>query len=465
MAPLDRMARLALPYQQTLANDRSRMVVVEKSRRIGGTEAYAMRAALDGLFASKTRDLWFSSRDESAAREFVMRVKHYCQTFNAVVHVVTGSEIIGGREFQVFEIAFPRGMRVTAMASSPGGFRSKGGDVILDEFAHHEQPDEMWRAAYPVITWGGRLTVLSTHNGDTGKFRELVEMGRRRREGNARPGDYPLELHTITIDDAIAQGLVERINEVTGQSLTRDEFRAQLRGGLSEEDWLEEYMCVPRSSAGSYLPYQLTRPCVHASCPRPTDSLTEFMADIGRSEGELYAGVDIGRRRDLFVIWAVSRVGSALRTAAMLVWQGRSFGEMSGAGDALMSHRTLRRVCVDASGLGMQLGEQWRIRHGSHVVEDIQITGAVKQEIYPLLRRHLEERTVMLPESDSTLADLSSIRASVTSSGHVRYLGERTEHGHADRACALALALHAAETRSQPVRFGLVVSGREVTLC
>lgn len=460
-----------LPYQQRTAGDESRIVCVEKARRIGGTFAEAMRVAFNGLFGKDPRDVWFSSADESAAREFVAEVRDCAEKMSRILEIAADIQIVDGREFKVFEIVFPRGNRLTAMASNPKAFRSKGGDVILDEFAHHEQAEEMWKAAYPVITWGGSIRVLSTHNGEDTEFNRICAMGRRRRgdagAGAVRADDYPVSLHTITIHDAVAEGLVERINALTGVVKSREEFVTELRTGMTLDAWEEEYECKPGSQAGSLLPYTLTRACVHVSCPLPTDNLAVFVAELaaaGKEAQTLYAGVDIGRTRDLFVLWVLAHIGGAYRTSGVLIWQGKTFGEMRGAGNQVLADRRVRRMCVDSTGLGMQLGEQWREDHGAHRVEDIQITAAVKEEIYPLLRRHVEERTIMLPKSDSTLADLASLRSQVTAAGKVRYMGERTLNGHADRACALALALHAADTGAeqslgivQPMRGGPTV--------
>lgn len=452
--------RLLLPYQAAFVDDPADIRVLAKSRRIGGTESVAFEVAFTRCFGRRMKDFWFSSADESAAREFMERVKHWARIFNTAVEVTTGEVVIDERKLKVYEAEFPGNVKCVAMASNPKAFRSKGGDVCLDEFAFHENAKEMWAAAWPVTTWGGRLTVLSTINSDQDMFWSLVEQGRRARKGESKPGDIPLSLHEVYLPDAVERGLVERINLVGGTSYTGEQFIARCRSGCdSQETFEREYLGRPSTEAGSFLPFDLSRPCVRpASDPdgaaMPSDSLVAFEGDLSRySTGAeaLYAGVDIGRLHDRFVVWVLARVGGMLRTAAVLVWQGRTFAEMDGAGRTLMefegvpSGKSVRRMCVDATGMGMMLGEEWEHAYRGRV-EAIQITTNVKAAIYPLIRRHLEERTLTLPDCAVTLADLASVRKEVTVSGHVRYAGERTERGHADRACALALALHAAET-------------------
>ncbi len=57
-----------------------------------------------------------------------------------------------GFKYNNYVTEFPDGSRVNCMSSNPRRFRSKGGDVVLDEFAWHDQPGEMLDAAMPVTT-------------------------------------------------------------------------------------------------------------------------------------------------------------------------------------------------------------------------------------------------------------------------------------------------------------------------
>lgn len=451
---------LLLPYQARIVLDESRLVVESKGRRQGGTESSAFEVAYTRAFRVRDCDAWFSSADESAAREFIERVKYWCGVFNAAF-TPNGKELVDDKGFKVFDVRFNSGARVTAMTSNPKAFRSKGGDVYIDELAFHDDPEQMWAAALPTISMGYLVRVRSTPFSDTDFHWRLVEMGRRRRDpdkyGAPKPGDFPVSLHETYLPDAVAQGLVERINRIRKTKFTREQYVRELRSMMDQQTFDREYMGKPSSEANSLLPYTLTRPCCTADAALPTDNLATFRAQIeaaARTGAPLYGGVDIGRKHDRFVIWVLSRRGAGLHTAALLVWQGRSFAEMDAAGRTLFdavrpgqgSHaRACVRACVDATGMGTQTGEEWERRYGKYRVEALHITAQIKEEIYPLTRRHVEERTVTLPDDAVTLADLASVRAQPTAAGKIRYVADQSEHGHADRAFALALALHAAD--------------------
>lgn len=465
----DRDARRSLAilhtYQQRWYRDPARIKVHEASRRIGKTEAEAVLVAESRCSGRVKRDHWFSSADESAAREFMDRVRHYCRAFGRIVEVLTGEEVISERKFSVFTVPFgvgDRDCKSVAMASSPKSFRSKGGDVCLDEFAHHEQPREMWKAAYPVISLGGKISVISSHRGEQSFFNQLVLMGKRRRDaarfGAPAATDFPVSLHTTTIYDAVEQGLVERINRDQGTSYTRESYLAELRAGCDQITWEEEYECKPSSEAGSYFPFDMLRPLVSANAAKPTENMAEFIADVTKNAEDaevLFAGGDIGREHDPFVLWCWAKVGGMLRTAGILKLKQKSFENMETAISLLMrlSIRpksrpqavvSVRRTCLDKTGLGMQISERMEDRFRSRV-EGVTFTNPVKYDLAQLARRHVEEKTITLPDSDGTLAEWNGIRRTVTAAGNERYDGERSSEGHCDQFWAGTLGLHAAD--------------------
>lgn len=465
---------LLLPYQRRWVLDHSRLKLWEKSRQIGADYSEAAWVACSRLSGERAVDYWYSSNDETAARQFMDYVAHFCAALGRFTDIIEADADFDGLTLKVIRIDFPippgrtSGPKVTALSSSPKAFRSKSGDVTISEFAFHEQARELYKAALPVTTWGGRLSIMSSHHGETSLFNEFCEMARRRldpdRYGAPRAHDIPWSMHRTDIHQAVGEGLVERMNERSGTSETREQFLARLRAECGDPAvWSEEYECRPSDQAGSYLPFELLRPCVSHRAARPCDSVAQLLAHAAEITGEkgrcpgapLYAGVDIGRRIDRFVVWIGAEHAGARRLAGVLVWQGRSFAEMDAALRAVMEFRgsrgaCVRRMCIDATGLGMQLAESMRRAYGGRV-EEVTLTASLKAELYPLLRRHVEERTIELPDDPATLADLSSVRREVTVAGNVRYAGEKNEHGHADRACAAALMLHAADRPNRDV--------------
>lgn len=473
---------ILLAYQKRWFDDDARLRVIEKSRRVGITFAEAFRFVYSRMSGNRPFDLWFSSADESAAEEFASAVAAIARALNSVMKLVANSievevddEVIDEKKIRKFQVVVPvKGggeARLTAMTSNPRRFRSKGGDVTLDEFAFHEDAEGMLKAAMPCTTWGGQLSIISTHNGEQSVFNQLVMMGKRRRDpethGEPKPTDRDVSLHTVTITDAVEQGLVELINRTVGTNLSRSEFLADCKK-QSGPHFDEEFMCVPSGEESSYFPSSLTRPCATV----PADVIVERVGegeldrldDLGRGDVDrllgiltsrskgataLHVGVDIGRSVDRFVPWIVAKFGETHRTVGMLVWQDMPFSAMEAACDRLMTWRSpdgrkVRRMVIDSTGIGAQIGESMERKH-RHRAEAVDFTTEFKAEIFTLTRTHVEQRTVTIPDDIATLADLASIAKTITTAGKVRFAGARTKDGHADRATALALALHAAD--------------------
>ncbi|MDK4537619.1 terminase large subunit domain-containing protein, partial [Kingella kingae] len=146
-----------------------------------------------------------------------------------------------------FIIRFASGFRITALSSRPNNLRGKQGRVILDEAAFHEDLAELLKAAMALLMWGGQVHIISTHDGVDNPFNELIN--------DSRAGKKPYSVHRITFDDALADGLYERICLRLGHEWTAenqqnwiDEIRASYG-----EDASEELDCIPKNGGGKWL--------------------------------------------------------------------------------------------------------------------------------------------------------------------------------------------------------------------
>src|SRR5687768_527718 len=117
-----------LPYQRRWVEDRTAVAIGEKSRRIGWTYASAFKA-VDGRVMHGT-DLYHTSADLTAAREFVEQCARWALTFNAVTEDL-GMRIVDEADgISAFVLRFRHnGAKIVAGSSNPKFFRSKGGDA------------------------------------------------------------------------------------------------------------------------------------------------------------------------------------------------------------------------------------------------------------------------------------------------------------------------------------------------
>jgi phage FluMu gp28-like protein len=112
----------------------------------------------------------------------------------------------------------------------------------------------------------------------------------------------------------------------------------------------------------------------------------------------------------------------------------------------LMTLPQLRRCCIDAGGLGMQLAEQAVESFGGHRVEAVTFTVESKSQMATALRLAVEGGKIAIPQDDRIVNDWHSIRRELTEAGHFRLVAPRTDGSHADRFWAAALAIRAAQS-------------------
>jgi len=443
--------RIFLPFQRRWIDDHSRLKIMEKSRQIGisWSTAYATveRTAPKGA----KNDQWVSSRDEIQARLFLEDCKRFAGILNTAA-MDLGSVILDEKKrISAFVLSFANGKRIHSMSSNPDAQAGKRGGRCLDEFALHPDPRTLYSIAYPGITWGGQMELVSTHRGSANFFNELVEDVKHR--GNPKG----FSLHTVTLQDALDQGFLFKLQEnlpEDDERMIMDEaayFDFIRSGCASEEQFLQEFMCQPADDAGAFLTYDMIAGCEY----RPTDTW-ETMA----TAKELYIGVDIGRTSDLTVIWVNERVTGNQFTRKIVTLQNTKFSEQERVLYALLEIPAVRRCCIDATGLGMQLAERAQERFGTYRVEAVKFSGPVKEALAYPVRAAFEDKAVRIPKDDKIRADLRGIRKVTTAAGNIRFEADRGPSGHSDRFWALALAIHAAATPAGKPEYESVTSSR-----
>jgi len=181
------------------------------------------------------------------------------------------------------------------------------------------------------------------------------------------------------------------------------------------------------------------------------------VAPVASSRCDLYLGMDIGRKRDLSVIWLVEKLGDVAWTREVKVMEKAPFHVQQEVLHGFLRNPQIRRACIDSTGIGAMLAEEAQRAHGEYRVEAVPFTQASKDEMASGMLRAFQDRTVRIPAERDIREDLHKVRKVTTAAGNVRYLADRDDAGHADRFWALALALHAgADAYSGPV-FGMTV--------
>jgi len=397
--------------------------------------------------------VWFSSADESAAKEYILYCEQWAKIFKAAGAILSIEEEILDEKNAVkaLVIRFKNGSRIHGLSSNPKAFRSKGGKTILDEFDWHKDQPKMYAAAKPCVTWGYDLRILSTYQSDNMLYSQFIRDAKKAVEEGRKP---TFNLHTVTIFDAINEGLLDRIMGRATSQEERDQWLAEEREACGDENiWLQEYCCIPVDENDSFLTWDLIRPCEDEKAGKPELAGT----------GEFYVGMDIARRRDLTIIWVDEMVGDVAWTREVVRMKGASFAAQDDELDRVIAQYNPRRICMDQTGMGEKPVEDAKRRYGEYRVEGLVFGNLVKQDLAFGLRRKFEDRQVRQPIDQDIRRAHHAVKKTTTVAGNIRFDADRTEKGHADEFWAHSLAVHAASVPVGVIEFESTGKRREFT--
>jgi phage FluMu gp28-like protein len=428
ISPLD----ILLPYQRRVVDDPARFKIWLASRQIGKSMGMAAEAVRD--CASKKKDMWVVlSAGERQALEFMEKAKQWAEAFKLTVADYVEDRSSSEALIKSAEIRWGNGSRMIGLPANPNTARGYSANLILDEFAFHEDPDRIWRGIYPSISnplkGVFKLRIASTANGKANKFHDLFT----KENGYSK--------HRTTIHDAVREGLPVNIDE--------------LREGLDDpEGWAQEFECEFLDGSNVLLPYELIATAESADATEACDP-----ALFQTRTKQLFCGIDFGRQNDPTVCVTLELVGDILWVREVLVLRGVSSPDQQAI---LRSRiRAARRTSFDYTGPGVGLGDYLAKEFGEydpekHLFGKIELatfTTEFKRDLFPKLRRKFEAPTkIRVPISRAMREDLHAMQQVVTN-GQYNYWAPRTKEGHSDRCTALALAVRAAGDGSGPFRY------------
>jgi phage FluMu gp28-like protein len=286
------------------------------------------------------------------------------------------------------------------------------------------------------------MEIFSTHRGTANFFNQLILEARHKRN----PKNF--SLHRVTLQDALDQGFLYKLQQKLPEGderLGMDEsaYYDYIRAGAAdEESFREEFCCEASDDASCFLDYELLDACKY----RPGEKWEMSLEQLRECKDPLFLGGDIGRTKHLTVFWIVKAVAGFRPTVHRVALRNTLFAEQERRLYELLELPTLRRACIDNSGIGIQLVEDAQKRFGSGKVEKISFSLAVKEQLAYPLRTAFEDRTARIPDDPKIIASHRAVRKETTLSGNVRFVAESNEAGHADDFWAHALAIFAAKT-------------------
>lgn len=422
-----------MPYQVAWLEDDSQIKLYEKSRRIGLTFVQAFEDVRDagilGLY-----NVWFSSNNETNAREYIDYCKKYAKALNAIFEAQE-STLIDDGDALAFVLNFKNGKKITGLSSSPNQLHGKGGKIVLDEFARRDNEMEVWEAASPAaLVWGFPIRIISTHRGKGSIFYSFIKRLER--------GELQWKHYKTTFVDAVRQGLAEKSLRKKCTREEEDAYIDKIRKSVGDDSiWAQQFMCQPQDENETFVTYTLLEKAATAEL-MPFNQLWECKA--------LFGGLDIGRFKDLSLLWLVEEVNKGLFiTRHILPIQGTNFPKQEAIiGQYLDELPNLRRLCIDRTGMGIGITDHLQARYGMSRIEGVNFTAAVKESMAFRMKKTLEDGSFLIPPDRSIMDDFQLIKQSVTVAGNIRLQADRQNGSHADYFWGAALSLEAGSTEA-----------------
>ncbi|MGX2951601.1 terminase large subunit domain-containing protein [Ursidibacter sp. B-7004-1] len=471
---------LLLGYQKRWIADESQLKIAEKSRRTGLTWA---EAADDVLIASRTKasggsDVFYIGSNKEMAREFIDACAMWAEKFNRASGEIQ-EEIFNdeNKDILTYVIYFSSGFKIKALSSNPKNLRGMQGVVVIDEAAFHEYLAEVLKAALALTMWGAKVRLISTHNGADNLFNELIL--------DSRAGKKRYSVHTITLDDACAEGLYQRICQVSKREWTPEkevEWKENLLNDTAtKEDAEEEYFCVPKNGSGLWLSRALIERQMSEETPvirleaKAEFSLTpeyeryqeindwcetELAPVLAILEPNLlhFLGEDFARSGDRTSFVVLAQQQNLVKSVRLIV----ELGNMPYKQQEQIVHYILQGLpnfagaAFDARGNGGYLAESAKDSYGT-LIDCVQLSEKWYRENTAPFKAALEDGELQdIPKDADILADLRSFQVV---KGVPRIPDKRTKSTdgktkrHGDTAISLLLAHYASRQLVQmPVR-------------
>ena len=301
-------------YQKEIFELSGKINVICMSRQIGKTYALGLLALLRAFNAG--RQVTVFGATEYHARKVLDYAEKFARDLSLDV----------SRKKNVMSV--PSGGSLVARGGSVRSSRGDSGDVILDEFAFLNQPDEFFEAVKPIISADPyyKMWVSSTPNGHN--FFETL-----------------LNRHSHVIcsrSRAFREFGLEIYSEKDGRSVTPEEAESE---AVDPVKYRQNYECDFDSmtsqvviSADDLESMQCTGDFVSSS-----DDKSAVPVD--------FLGVDVGRSGHATVCWGAT---SSMRCVRVLVLQNLSIDKQ--ANEILKFYKLdVAKVAIDTNGLGIGL--------------------------------------------------------------------------------------------------------------
>ncbi|UYZ84295.1 hypothetical protein MTZ49_01565 [Entomomonas sp. E2T0] len=460
------------------------IIVAEKGRRTGIT---FVEALIDTLVAASSKqaggmNVYYIGDTKEKGLEFIGYVAKFARSIAKVQKLgVTDIEEFlfedqdengNSKYITSYRIRFGSGFQVVALSSNPANIRGLQGKVVIDEAAFHGDVQAVIDAATALLIWGGKIRIISTHNGIKNPFNQLINDIKGGKFGNSAI------VYKATFDDAVTNGLYERVCLMTNETPTaqgKEEWYTTIRSayGSRAAAMLEELDCIPRAGTSIALPsiwidnaMREVRPVLRWSLDKdfeylPVSDRVSYGEDwihkyidpvlkeyVDPTLNHVFAQ-DYARHRDFSVI-GTGEISPILELKVPFVVEMHKVPKMQQVQIASYIIENLPRftcAAIDATGNGQGLAEDLADLYSREYVHQINITRNFYKEWTQPLIDLFESGFIDIPRDNNLSQDLLQITeidgVKMIPAIRAKDLKEPELYRHADSAAMFILLRYA----------------------
>ncbi|EPJ7275165.1 hypothetical protein KY209_000369 [Raoultella ornithinolytica] len=470
------------------------ILAIPKGRRTGITFAWGLNSTLiaGAQKAAGGDNVYYIGDTKEKGLEFI----GYVAKFARVIAAQQAQDVSAIEEFlfedqdeqgntrmiAAYRVRFASGFQVAALSSRPANIRGLQGVVIIDEAAFHADVQGVLDAATALLIWGGRIVVISSENGKNNPFHQFckdIEEGRY--------GDDAAVLR-ITFDDAVTNGLYERVCAMKGEVATvegKKTWYNRIRNayGPRKAAMREELDAIPRDGNGICIPgvwieraMPEERPVIRLALDDDFIHMTEaeraswgsdwidrelrpVMAETLNPELRHVFGMDFARHRHFSSIVPMAIMQNLCRDVPFLL-------ELNNVPSALQQQILFWLIehlprqsggAMDATGPGMVLAEYTADRYGRPRIAEISLNRKWYGFWMPKFTGLFEDSMIILPRDENTAQDLRAVEnidgVPMVASLEKKDLKDPELVRHGDTAIAGCLANYAALNLATEIAF------------
>lgn len=476
---------ILMEHQRSWLADESDLKVCEKGRRTGITFAEMLGCALIAAAARGAggQNCFYIGDTKDKGREAIGYVAHFARVIAGAAHPIEeflfeDQQPDGTTKFiSAYRVRFASGFRVEALSSNPANIRGLQGTVVIDEAAFHKDVREVIDAVNAMLIWGGKVRIISTHNGYLNAFNELIR--------EARAGKNGFAVHRYTFGDAVANGLYARVCMMQGKDWSAEaeaawEATVRRAYGAREAAMRQELDAEPAEMEGAALTRVQIEACMAKGIPfhrwTQPDSFKNADEPVRKAAAEAWCkthlepvlktldptrphfmGEDFARSGDATDIIILEQgVDLTRRTKLIVELRNIPFDQQRDVLFWLLDRLpNFYKGAMDRTGNGAYLAEVAAQRYGERIVEVSFTRQWYELEMPPYIEA-FSDRTIVLPAHEDVLRDHQALQYTngiIRVPENFRFKGSDGLDRHGDSAIAGALAWYASNQDVVPMEF------------